>query len=95
MNTTNTRRAASPLSSLHNNSMRGPDVNSNEMSSYATNNQNLLVTASSTSVSTPISSPIFISVDPTCFTRFLKDRKRYELYIASKESDLPSLKSLA
>lgn len=46
------------------------------------------------SLCTPISAPILRSVDPVQIARFLKERERYELEIAAKQSDLPSLSVL-
>ena len=42
----------------------------------------------------PVTAPILRSVDPVKVAQFLKEREQYELEIASKQSELPTLKSL-
>lgn len=50
--------------------------------------------AGSVPVFAPISAPILRSVDPIKVVRFLKERERYELEIAAKQAEVPTLKSL-
>lgn len=50
--------------------------------------------ASATALFTPVSAPIFRSVDPIEVARFLKERERYELEIKAKAAELPSLKAV-
>lgn len=42
----------------------------------------------------PISAPLLRSLDPIQVVRFMKERERYELEIAAKQIELPSLNSL-
>ena len=94
MNTRRTQRTDSPLRSPLSFDRRRRATAQAMASSSDSTDAVKHQTTSSVSVFAPIAAPVLRSVDPIQVARFLKERERYELEIAAKKTEVPSLKVL-